>query len=522
MVDRFNRLQFNDPTLTRRAALSCRKDRGRKRGPFRGIGRTDVGQAGLTVAELPKGYHDIPEADRKKARVFFDRGATVAQTGNYDYAIEMYLQGLAIDPDSKEAHQALREISLKRKASGGKDLGMFEKMKLRGRGKDDCETMLRAERLMSYDPGNTDNMLALMKSALAAGFYDTALWIGPILQKANSDLKNPDLNKYLALRDVYVELKLWRQASDACQLALSLRPDDMDLQRMVKDLGAMDTMNQGKYLAGGSFRESVRDMDKQTKLLQGDMDVRDTDVLSSQISEAESELAAQPEEAGKLMKLVDLLLKTEQMQHENRAIELLEQAYERSGQFRYRLAVGKIKIAQLRRQERAERARLKQNPDDPVLRKQYVEFLKEKNLEELKEYQLFAENYPTDMSFRYEVGVRLFNLDRAAEAIPVLQQARSDPKLRVEASTYLGRSFLVAGFVDEAIDTLKGMIDEYELRGDNRSKELFYWYGLALEQKGDVAAAMKSFSQLVQWDFNYRDVQARIKRLRSAPAQPQG
>ena len=42
--------------------------------------------------------------------------APFAGTGNFDYAIEMYLNGLGIDPENKDAHQALREIALKRKA----------------------------------------------------------------------------------------------------------------------------------------------------------------------------------------------------------------------------------------------------------------------------------------------------------------------------------------------------------------------------------------------------------------------
>ena len=108
-----------------------------------------------TVAELPKGYRDIPEEDRLKAQVFSTAANTVAGTGNYEYAIEMYLQGLNIDPENIDAHQALREISLKRKASGGKDMGMFDKMKVKTNNADDKENMLDAEKLLAYDPGNT-------------------------------------------------------------------------------------------------------------------------------------------------------------------------------------------------------------------------------------------------------------------------------------------------------------------------------------------------------------------------------
>ena len=64
------------------------------------------------------------------------------------------------------------------------------------------------------------------------------------------------------------------------------------------------------------------------------------------------------------------------------------------------------------------------------------------------------------------------------------------------------------------MDTLKASIEEYELKGDEKSKDMFYWYARALQEKGDIPAAIKALSQVAQWDFNYRDVQTRIKDLR--------
>lgn len=471
------------------------------------------------MAELPQGYRDVPEEDRKKAKVFFDRGHTVSDTGNYEYAIEMYLQGLAIDPDAVEAHQALRDIAMKRKASGGKALGMFEKMKLNRPGKDDRESMLKAERMLAYEPGNVEAMQIVLQSAFKAGFYDTVLWLGPLFQKSNADSKSPDVGKFIILRDIYVELKCWRLATDACSAALAVRPDDMDLLKTMKNLGAVETMDQGGYAAGGDFRKSIRDMAGQKRLIEQDKDIRNVDFIGQQIAEAEAGYAANPEDAAKLGQLVDILVKSEQMENENRAIELLDEWYAKTRQFRFRLALGKIKMTQLRRQERAERARLQKAPDDEALRAQYLQFVREKNQEELNEYKLFAENYPTDMGLRYEVAVRLFNLNQFQDAIPIFQQARNDPKHRTDASVLLGRAFLEAGYPEEAVDALKACLEEYELKGDTRSKELHYWYARGLETKGDSATALKNYSQVAVWDFNYRDVQARIKKLRSEAAE---
>ena len=41
-----------------------------------------------------------------------------------------------------------------------------------------------------------------------------------------------------------------------------------------------------------------------------------------------------------------------------------------------------------------------------------------------------------------------------------------------------------------------------------------YWYGRALEQKNDTQTALQAYSRVAQWNFNYRDVQGRIKKLR--------
>jgi hypothetical protein len=465
--------------------------------------------------DIPQGYRDIPEDDRKKAKAFFDRGVAVAGTGQYDYAIEMYIQGLGIDPESVDAHQSLRDISLKRKASGGKALGMFEKMKIKTTTKDDKANMLAAEKLLAYDPGSTDYMLLLMQNALRAGCYDTVMWIGPLLQKANSESPKPEFNKFIALKDTYKQLGQWKLATDACQYAAMMRADDMDLQTELKNLGAQHTMSEGKYGSAKSFRDSIKDMDAQRKLIDLDKDVRTDDVMKRQIADAEAEWQQQPEEPGKIMKLVEALCRTENAENENRAIDILASNYERTKQFRYRLNVGKIKLAQLSRTERSLREKVSKDPSNDALKQDYRQFRADKTEEEYKEYALWAENYPTDLTFKYEMARRLFMLERYSEAIPIFQTARQDPKIKVEASIFLGCSFLEAGFVDEAADTLRALIEDYQLKGDTKSKEMYYWYARALEARNETQPSLKAYSQVAQWDFNYKDVQARIKKLRS-------
>ena len=113
----------------------------------------------------------------------------------------------ASTPTPFEAHRKVREISLKRKASGGKSLGMLDAMKLKKSTKDEKENFLNAEKLLAFDPGNTDYMLSIAQNAAKAGFYDTVLWICRIFLEAEASSPKPDVNKFLTIKDVFKSLK---------------------------------------------------------------------------------------------------------------------------------------------------------------------------------------------------------------------------------------------------------------------------------------------------------------------------
>jgi tetratricopeptide (TPR) repeat protein len=457
------------------------------------------------------GYKDISEEDVRKAQGFFDRARSLGDSGQLEYAIEMYLQGLNWDPQSIEAHNALRNVGLVRKVRGGKPMGMTDKWKLK-KG-DDKQNMLNAEKLLAYDPGNSSHMKDVLTNATKAGFYDTAVWIGDILLRFNLEQAKPDFSTYILLKDQYRKIGLYKKALDAISFAVQMKPEDMELSHELKNLGANATISEGNY-EGGDFRKSIRDMDAQRKLLIKDTDVRSMDVMTQEIMETEAAYKANPGDMALLSKYVEALTRTEQPDYENRAIEVLSQAHKDTGQYKYKQRIGSILIAQMARQERSLREQRVKHPKDPEVRKNLEEFQKMRAEEELRIFTQTVENYPTDNQARFEKGRRMFELGMFDDAISVFQEARNDPKYRALASMYLGRSFLEAGFVEEARDTLEVAIKDYPVKGDKNSQELTYWYARSLEQAGDIPSAIKSYSQVFMWNAKYRDVQHRIKTLR--------
>jgi hypothetical protein len=139
----------------------------------------------VPAASSGSGDDDGGDGD-PRAQVFLERAGKAAYDGHYEYAIEMFLSGLSIDPDNLQAHRELREISLKRKAGGGKDLGILKQVALKRWTNDSKQNVLNAEQLLAYDPGNVDHMLSLLQNAHRAELTATAEWAQQLLGRSKA------------------------------------------------------------------------------------------------------------------------------------------------------------------------------------------------------------------------------------------------------------------------------------------------------------------------------------------------
>jgi uncharacterized protein HemY len=461
--------------------------------------------------------------DTRKARPWFERARTVADARNYDYAIECFVNGLRYDPEALDQHEALREVALRRKVNNGKPAGFLEQMKHSG-GKSAIDKMLNAEYLWSKDPFNANHALGVMEQAAeAGGLEELAYWVGGLVLESIQNSKKPSKQMYLKVRDLFARIGAYDKAVEACQYALSLDQQNMALVRQLKDLQAEATMMTGRYdEEEGGFRKSIRDEDKQRQLAQEDA-IATTDSAKDEVIErARKVYQDNPEDVEAMQKLVRALLAREEEPYENEAIEILEQAYQQTGQYRFRMQVGDVKIRQLNRQLRAVNQQLKKNPNDSDLRNRLRELASKQVRFELEEYGERVKNYPTDMGLRYQLGRRQLAVKDYDAAIASFQEAQGDPKHRAAALRYLGEAFAAKGWFDEAIDTFRRGIESHPAGDDRLGLELRYHLMGSLESKAqqnkDAEAAQeaaKLASQIAQSDINFRDIRKRVEALRN-------
>jgi len=435
-----------------------------------------------------------------KGETFFKRAGEVAETGNWDFAIELYLEGIAREPGNLErGHKPLRDVALKRKMQGGKGPGLRDTFKRRP-GKDPLANLINAEYMLAKDPGSVQYMERVLQAAKKLELTDVVLWVCGILLETQRQAKKPSKRVLLLITKLYNQHERYARAVQSCQMALELNPNDLELMQQLNDLSAKYTIQKGKYDQEGDFTKSVLDLDKQKALMQKDAMVQSSSYLIQQIERARAEYEKAPALPGKINAFVDALLKIEDESYENQAIDILAKAHKDTGSYQFKSRIGDIRMRQMtRRYNKLLAAGDKEGA---------VKHAKEQLEFELEEFIDRAANYPTDLPIKYELGRRLFLGGRYDEAIASLQQAQRDPRRHLQALNYLGQSFAAKGWLREAAETFQRAL-EAEMT-EEREKELRYSLGDALFKLEQYAEARDEFSRVAQMDYNFKDVRQRV------------
>jgi len=461
---------------------------------------------------------EIEKADEQRvdrAWRFFDRAREVAKTNNFDYAIDLYMEGLRQSPDEvMEGHGKLRELALVRQVRGGRKPSMMDKIKFM-RGKVPLERMLNAERLFAKDPDNLQYAEAILTAALAGDYKKTAQWIADLLFQANTAAEKPSLQMYVLLKDSYEAIGQLDRAVVASQFAVRLKPNDKPLADEHQRLSAELTVAKGKYDQQGDFRESVKDRESQEKLQSQESVVKTEAYTVSAVEDARKALAEAPGVPRNILRLADALSDMENEKAEDEAIALLENAYKTRSDFSFKQRADQIRMKQLRRRMREAQAVIEARPDDAQARAKLSELSAQLNGLELEYYRLCAQNYPTDLQFKYEYGLRLLANKRCDEAIPFFQEAQRDPRNKIAAMDKVGLCFFLKGWLTDAVDIFTQAMESYELKDDDVAKELRYNLARVYEEQGESAKALEIYRKIAQLDFAYKDVGKRVDNLRS-------
>ena len=452
----------------------------------------------------------------QKAQNFTNRGRQALETGRYELAVDMLMEAVSAAPDVLETRRLLRAAQIANFRKNGKvgfgaKLGYkMAQMKIMGLVKkgQGAEAMAEAEKLLSQNPLDPDNIEAAVKAAEAAGKADHAA----ITVEAAYECSNRDPALLERVATYYTMAKRYDKARDAYQKLSELRPGDQRVLQLLKNTEAQATMNAGwEQTAGkkGGFQALIANKEQAKKLDQANKAVITGDDAEALIREKIAQIEREPKNMNFRRALARLYVQNKRFED---AIQCLTDAIEMSGSMDPELdrMLSQTYVSYYDQQIEAYRA-----AGDEA---NAIEMENQKNQFVFDDLAQRVERYPNDLHLRYELGLQYYTYEYYDEALEHLQLAQKSPKDRLWALYYLAMCFLKKGQTDMAVMQLETARDAIPTM-DDLKKKIVYQLGRCAEDAGDLERAYQYYKDVYAADVGFEDLGERMlavsQRLKS-------
>ena len=454
----------------------------------------------------------------QKAQNFTNRGRQALETGRYELAVDMLMEAVAAAPDVLETRKLLRAAQIANfrkngKAGFGAKLGyMMARQKIAAlvkKGKA-AEAMAEAEKLLSQNPLDADNIEAAVKAAEAAGKADHAA----ISVEAAYECSNKDPALLERVATYYTMANRWDKARDAYQKLAALKPGDQRILQLLKNTEARATMNAGwEQSVGkkGGFQNLIANKEQAAKLDAANKAVVTGDDAEALIQEKLKQIEAEPKNMNARRALARIYIQGKRYYE---AIDVLQQAIAASGTMDPELdrMLSQTKVQYYDQQIEALRAEGREE--------EAVNLEGEKNQFVFDDLAQRVERYPNDLHLRFELGKQYYTYGYYDEALTHLQLAQKSPKDRLWALYYLAMCFLAQGQTDMGVMQLETARDAIPTM-DELKKNVVYQLGLCAEAAGDLEKAYQYYKDVYSSDVGFQDLSERMLAVSQALKQQQ-
>ncbi|MFM7034200.1 MAG: hypothetical protein ACKOYJ_03260 [Planctomycetia bacterium] len=451
----------------------------------------------------------LPESERRRLQKCFLAGEQKAAT-NVDYAIEMFTACVLGDPANAIYLQGLLTV-LKRKFAGKKagGLGVLFSAGARGGLKKSAaagqwlEVLKKGIEILTSSPGDHGTLLAMSHACKQLNFQETQrVYLRAALDAAPGDAEvNRVCAEYLEARGEY------DQAIACWERIKTVKGHAEEADRKITKLQVEKTSTR---MRGTEGRPAAAPASKTSAVDEGEAEAKPAGKL--RLAELREAIATDPAQIDPYLELADILEaeatieEAEKLLHTALAAsgndikvrEHLEDRQLRWGRYRVHVAEKNLEAEDTP----AHRATLEQ------LRVAQIQ-------QEIQVYAARCQRYPENMTWRYELAVRLKAAGNVPEAIKHFQDVLQDSRRKGQVSLELGECFQKIKQYPLALRNYQAAIDTLTDREIDLRKRALYRAGVLSMATGDVDLAQKYLSELGGLDFGYRDVAQRLDKLAS-------
>lgn len=450
----------------------------------------------------------------------FARAKEAIASGGLDYAISLLLTCCKLDPGNFFYRQTLRKAQKDKYGNNlrGSRFAFFTtprwkaKAKAAKRGRDYLKVLEHGEQVLCRNPWDVGIQMDMSEAFDALGLGELAVF--SLDQARQKNPRDATLNR--ALARLFEKRGDFQKAIALWQVVREVAPNDVEAAHKAKDLAASETIKRGQYVEAASGS-------KESPVI-GRIEARATEGKDRGSREAQpllQRIEADPTEPSLYIQLATTYRKYNQ---DDRARATLQQGLGPTGNaYQIQLALMDLDLAPVRKNLELADVRLKKlrermkdpdrdksEDDEPLTEAELVtlrgKLAKEVNAREIELYRLKADRSPTDLSQRYELGLRLMKADLYDEAIAELQQARKEERLRWRAGLSLGMCFrkrnnwrLAQRNFEEAL----AAVPESEEGG---RKELLYQLATGAAEQDDLARAIDLGHELANLDYSFKGI----------------
>ena len=462
------------------------------------------------------------DALAQKAQNFTNRGRQALETGRYELAVELLTEALSCAPDTLETRRLLRaaQIAKFRQSPPGfmakmKCMTMRSKVLALAKKGQGVEAMAEAEKLLSINPLDPDNIECAVKAAESAGKPEAAA----ISVEAAYSCNQNDANLLERIAAYYMAAKRYDKARDAYVKLSQLKPGDQRVLQLLKNAEAQTTMSSGwsdSVGKKGGFQNLIANKEQAKKLDQANKAMVVGTDAEALIAEKKAQIEREPGNMNMYRALARIYMQNKRFAE---AVQTLEQAQAVNSAdpeldrmlSTVRAADYEARIEALRQEGKTEEADALEVEKD-----QFV----------FDDLATRVDRYPNDLHLRFELGYQYYiygDQDPSFydEAVQHLQLAQKSPKDRLNALYYLAMCFLKKGQRDMAVMQLETARDQLPMM-DDLKKKVVYQLGLCAEESGDYEKAYNYYKDVYSSDVTFGDLNERMLKIGKLLKERQG
>jgi tetratricopeptide (TPR) repeat protein len=375
--------------------------------------------------------------------------------------------------------------------------------------KNPAAALIAAERALNADPSHVGAQRVLAEAAQALDLPETAVFA---LESVREQLPShrPTL---VRLAQAYIAAGRSQEGLAIAEKLMREAPGDAIVKELIKYASVAQSINAGRWDSdSGSFRDKLRDEGQSVSLEQASKVVRSEDMTLRQLDEAVSRVHLEPANQNHYRTIVQAYRTLGRLDD---ALEWLARARALptgAADVSLEKLESELRVMRAENRVRDRAAAIAAAGGDAAIDPELRRLRREHTEMRVHEIRAFAEKYPNDHNYKFELGQLYRELGQLDLAIQQFQVVQRTPKLRLGALMNLGACFRTKGLFDLAVqqfETAKAEIAAF----DEHKKEAIYELGCCFEAMGRGERAVEEFKLIYSSDIGFRDVAAKIDRF---------